>query len=64
MATVIPHLDALETQLAKDAANHSLKPAIRGAAALGRSTIMRYFDLIERRAIYRICVGMSNWLPV
>ncbi|VDC02336.1 unnamed protein product [Peniophora sp. CBMAI 1063] len=56
MATVLPHLDALEAQLAKDAANHKLKPAIRGAAALGRKTIMCYFSLIETRAIYRICV--------
>ncbi|KAI4518011.1 hypothetical protein K525DRAFT_180728, partial [Schizophyllum commune Loenen D] len=56
LATVIPAMDRLDTELATFCIDNSLEPAIRAAAKLAKSTLNRYYSLTDESDVYRIAM--------
>ncbi|KAH9913382.1 uncharacterized protein B0H18DRAFT_888328, partial [Fomitopsis serialis] len=62
LTDVIPSMDLIDHQLATDAINTDLDPAIRVAIGMAKRTINRYYDKSDESAAYRIAMGTSSLL--
>ncbi|KAH9828837.1 uncharacterized protein C8Q71DRAFT_680495, partial [Rhodofomes roseus] len=59
LTDVIPAMDIIDKQLATDALNHALDPAIRVAVSLGKRAINHYYNKSDESAVYRIAMVLD-----
>ncbi|GLB45805.1 hypothetical protein LshimejAT787_3000140 [Lyophyllum shimeji] len=56
LATVIPAMDYIDTQLTNHAHDRSLAPSIRAALGIGKKTLNQYYELTDSSEVYRIAM--------
>lgn len=64
LAKVIPAMDQIDGHLASAATKHSFKPCIRGALAVGRRLLNKYYSYTDHSELYRIAISELFLLAV
>ena len=61
-AAVIPTMDKMHAELTAAVENVEYSPALQAALSLGKSVLDKYYSLSDDSEIYRIAVGMYNFI--